>query len=62
MRALSLAGLGAPPAPRPGLPGSGSPLQNIPLPRDQSHLVICGWRDLGLLGDDLKGRLWAPEV
>lgn len=58
MRALSLAGFGAP----PGAREAARPLQNIPLPRDQSHLVICGWRGLWLLGDDLKGRLWAPEV
>lgn len=37
-------------------------LQHIPLPGDQSHQVICGQSDLGLVRDDLKGRLWAHEV
>lgn len=37
-------------------------LQHIPLPGDQSHQMICGQSDLGLVRDDLKGRLWAYEV
>lgn len=37
-------------------------LQHIPLPGDQSHQMICGQSDLGLVRDDLKGRLWAHEV
>lgn len=54
MRALSLAGLGGSPwAPRV----AAGPLQHIPLPGDQSYHVICGRGDLGLVGDDLKGRL-----
>lgn len=37
-------------------------LQHIPSPGDQSHQMICGQSDLGLVSDDLKGRLWAYEV